>query len=42
MKSKVRAEWFKLPGKENDFVDSQDRALGGLAWNNWLVVFNPK
>jgi len=42
MDCKERIEWFKLPGKENDFVDSKDRALGKLAWNNWLCVFNPK
>ena len=42
MQCKQRIQWFKLPGREDDFTDKQGRALGKLAWNNWLVVFNPK
>ena len=39
---KDKAEWFELPGLENDFVNEQNQPLGKLSWTNWFVVFNPK
>ena len=42
LETECKAEWIKFPGEADDFVDDKHRALGEIAWDNWLVVFNAK
>ena len=42
LETECKSEWIKFPGKADDFVDDKHRALGKIAWDNWLVVFNAK